>query len=109
LTIIPTLYRQPLGFPFNWRDEQSGQLPQAVMAYLSNRVDATPLKPDHLQLVRAYCQYYINAPCWTTTTRNDPDAAPALTRARQTIRTVTTASGLSRWIAQCLNLGIDPL
>jgi hypothetical protein len=90
-------YRPPFGGPAYWRDERSGVLPAAVLAYLEGRETRA-----QLDLVLRYCAYWIEAPCW----RADPMLP--LETLRQTIRQVATHAGLSAWRRDALALGIDP-
>ena len=67
-SVIPTFYRQPLGLPLRWLDEQSGILPAAVTSYFEHALDEKkPFTETQLNLVIQYCRYYINAPCWIDT------------------------------------------
>lgn len=93
--LVPRVY--PHGGPLYWRDEASGVLPAAVMAYLHARET-----PAQLALVIDYCVYWCEAPCW----RGD---GLELTDLRQRGRMVTTRAGLQAWLWDLLRVGIDPL
>jgi len=94
------------GLPLNWRDEVSGKLPAAVKAYLDNRVDRTPIGPEHLEWLRVYFEHYINAPCWDS---EDGNAAELLADLRRDVKELKTPEAIGEWIWRCLDLGIDPL
>ncbi|MEH2242348.1 hypothetical protein [Nostoc sp.] len=97
---IPNVYRPPLGLPLNWRDETSGELPNAVFKYFS----CEHLFESEISLLAEYCQHYINAPCWDAT-GGFPTKLAAL---RQSATTISTVADISQWIDACLEIAIDP-
>jgi len=101
---IPNFYMPPLGGPLNWGDEQSGELPSAVMAFFHKTQT-----PEQLELVRQYCEYYIHAPCWDMNPHHDEETRQELEQVRKVIRQVKNWRELNAWIHKCLNMGIDPL
>ena len=101
---MPDYYRPPLAAPLRWQDDQTGELPAAVMAYFDRKQT-----PEQLELVRDYCQYYINAPCWDNNPYNDEENRRELREVREAIKRVKTHKELNDWIYQCLDMGIDPL
>lgn len=93
----------PLGpCPLYWRDEQSGKLAAAINAYLDHGID--PKKPaptqEQIDMVVAYCDYWVNAPCWK---------GEGLANLREAIKHVNTVGGLATWLYAALDEGIDPL
>jgi hypothetical protein len=96
-TDMPQVY--PNGGPLYWLYEQSGVLPAAVRAYAEKRET-----PEQFALMRAYCRYWIDAPCW----REEPGET-ALQTLRETIRGVSTRETLDAWYWDAVVLGIDPL
>ena len=96
------------GLPLSWRDEVTGTLPAAVMAYLDNRIDGKGLKNSELQTVREYMEHYINAPCWNHMNENQ-DLADELAALRRDVLIIETADHMGIWISRCLDVGIDPL
>lgn len=91
--------------PLRWQDDVTGVLPKAVMAVLETGPDTnTVATPAQIELVRDYCDYYINAPCWRT------DGAQAeFTRLRERVKNITTFQELDVWLHDALEVGIDPL
>jgi hypothetical protein len=65
MSLIPSIYRPPLGLPLYWADEQSGRLRDAVQAYLGYLIDGSPEPtPDQLSLLWDYVCHHIHAPAW---------------------------------------------
>lgn len=50
--------------PLFWRDEETGELPKAVGEYFEAAMEDREMSQEHLELVKAYCVYCIEAPCW---------------------------------------------
>src|SRR5579859_5888880 len=102
---MPRIYRPPWGGPLRWQDDVTGVLPTAVRDYIHHQADRRhPVFPQQVELVRDYCEYYINAPCW----RID-GAEESFAKLRQQIKILKTADEISKWIWECLKHGIDPL
>ncbi len=93
-------YRDPLGLPLRWQDEQSGRLVEVVHAYFERK----PLTASQIALIRTYLRYFIHAPCWNLGGPQETVACLKLA-----IRAITTQTELDDWIQQCLSIGIDPL
>ena len=111
MSVIPAFYRtigNVSGLPLNWRHEVTGVLPTAVMRYLNHRIDGTSIDEIDLELVRAYLQHFIEAPCWNHMDDN-PEMAPDLAKLRRDIVGLKTPDAIAEWIHRCLDLGIDPL
>src|SRR5579859_6869197 len=114
-------YRSPLGLPLRWQDDQSGKLPSAVMAFIDSllptevlaltdgRTEPVQCSDEQLEYVRAYCQYYVEAPCYTDLAQQDEESRAELQEVREQIKTVKTAQELHKWICRCLMIPIDPL
>jgi len=95
------------GTPFNWQDEASGQLMQAVMAYL--RQEPTP---EQLQLVIKYLQYYIHAPVWldgAVIGPIDPEIVAEIVALRELSLKMTNLAEVNQYIYRALRVAIDPL
>ena len=103
---MPRFYRAPLGLPFYWRDEESGQLRKAVESYLDNRLHGTTITDEQIGLVRDYIVHYIDAPCWNT---EDPELQSDLKNLRTSARELDSATEIGEWIFKALDLGLDPL
>jgi|SRR6185312_4012555 len=108
-TWISLPYVPPLGTPLYWGDEVSGELARAIRALYDAMIDHTPLLPTQLEIVRHYCAYVINAPCWDEKPHHDEDTRARLRKLRDTIKLVTKPEELDAWIDACLEEGIDPL
>ena len=97
------MYRPPLGFPQHWRDEPTGELQTAVLAYIGYRGVETP-EPNNrqIELLRDYLVHYIGAPAWA----GDPEMMAGLRRRAAEIESVEDVSVL---ISDFLEIGLDPL
>jgi hypothetical protein len=111
-SIIPTLYHGPFRLPLHWQDEQSGQLPAAIRAYLyHSREKEQPFTDEQRQLVIQWCRYYINAPCWVANAMGS-ESEYIIAKMREVIAKAAllqTADDITVWIQDCLGIGIDPL
>ena len=94
---MPRFYRPPLGLPLNWKDEVTGELPSAVLAFYHQNPTSA-----QLTLVIEFLAYFIHAPCWQ-------DETGALEMLRAQIKDVQTLAQVTAWIADCLEIGLDPL
>ncbi len=101
---MPTFYRNPLGLPLRWQDEQSGQLPGAVLAYFSQTATAT-----QTALVCDYLRYYILAPCWDRPVQDDEEGCLELAHVREQADSLNCTEDINTFIETCLQMGIDPL
>lgn len=100
---MPNFYRE-WGGPLRWRDDQTGELPTAVLAFFDRKQT-----PDQLELVRDYCEYYINAPCWDDNPYNVEEDFERLRKRRKEITQAKTFMDINGWIHRCIDMGIDPL
>jgi hypothetical protein len=101
---MPQFYRAPLGLPFYWRDEISGELTRAVMAYLNWGVNGQQITEDQVELVADYLSYWVNAPCWDQETFEEEIAA-----LRAGATKLKTPEGINAWIHKALEIAADPL
>jgi hypothetical protein len=97
------------GLPLNWRDEVTGILPAAIKAYLDHCVDGAQLDEAQLEIVRAFMEHYINAPCWNWAVEADEEMALELAGLRLDVAFLKTSEAVGAWISRCLDIGIDPL
>jgi hypothetical protein len=97
LAILNLPYREPLGLPLRWQDEESGALPAAVWHYIRGGAE-----PRHLVLVHAYLGYWCSAPCWTLA-----EGAPSLLEAWAAHP--PDRDGIWQIVLACLDAGCDPL
>src|SRR5712691_302593 len=104
MSSIPNVYREPRGGPLRFQDDVSGVLPAAVIAYFASHAT-----PEQFELVRDYCEYYLNAPCWDNNPHHDDESSAELAGLREEVKTLKTAEALNTWIHKCLDIGIDPL
>lgn len=79
--------------PLYWRNEASGKLPAAVMAYLSSTQTQ-----EQLDLVIAYVRAWVECPVWKN-----------IEPLRESVKGVKTHEELRKWIWEALDYGIDPL
>ena len=93
--------------PLRWQDDVTGALPRAVEAYLNHGAQQ-PVTAHHIEAVRQYCEYYINAPCWKTGKPGD-GFYELFATLRERIKAVRTFEELDIWMQDALDVGIDPL
>jgi hypothetical protein len=98
---IPAVYTPPFGVPLHWRNEQSGQLPAAMLAYFQHAGDSSKPAPseEQLQLVIHFFHYFISAPCWQ---------GAEISELREEAAQMQTVQGVAAWLDKCLDAGIDP-
>ena len=101
---MPEIYKPPLGLPFHWQHEVSGRLATAVTAYLDNRIHKETIAEEDVTILREYLVHYINAPCW-----NNEEFASQLTALRSSAPTLDSATKISEWIWDAMEIGLDPL
>src|SRR5947209_8134403 len=96
--------------PVRWQDDVTGVLPMAIHAFIDEGLGRAVCMPEQVELVRDYCEYYINAPCWDFGTPEEaPDFYKEFTDLRERIKTLRTAKEIAAWIWDALKVGIDPL
>ena|SRR5579885_2147497 len=93
-------YLPPFWTPLYWGNEQSGQLPAAVVAFLVAATGDGECSDDQRRLVIEYLQYYIKAPCWQ---------GPGIEALREQATKLQSMQDVQRWMMNCLEEGIDPL
>lgn len=99
-------YVPPLATPLYWMYEGGDIIKPSVMAFLGVTNGGT-ITPQQVQIVRAYLDYVIHAPCWECQGKSDK-----LTKVREEIKKLksnTEALPLIKWVSSCLAIGIDPL
>jgi hypothetical protein len=109
---IPQFYKGPLGLPFYWQHETSGELESAVKAYLDNRIDGMTIRDEQISLLREYLAHYINAPCWSNSEfacELEDEFVSKLKELRAAAPGLRTPGEIGEWIAKCLDIGLDPL
>lgn len=98
------------GLPVSWRDDVSGQLPDAVSAYLNMNPS-----PRQLELVIKYVQHHIHAPCWLEKSPFaqhggvDPEMAAEIESLRQRSMALKTIDELFAYCIDAMRVGLDPL
>lgn len=99
-------YREPLGVPLYWRDEQSGELVGAMATFIYYAAGWYPTPPtaDQLALVRDYLHYFIHAPCWATT-----GIEAEMAQLRATVAHLDSVAAINDWLYDALALDLDPL
>lgn len=98
------------GAPTFWRDMAGhGELHRAIYNYQHS----VPLNAEQLDRIVDYCDYAVNAPCWT---RPLPDGTPRtvpspeiLRAIRDSVKQVVTLDDFDTWLAAAQVAGLDPL
>lgn len=95
------------GVPVQWREDVSGKMPAAVHAYYNS--SATE---EQLQLVIAYIQHHIHAPCYLETppwNRAGSMFESEIKELRALSLTLKTAEDISKYIVLAMDIALDPL
>ena len=95
------------GTPLNWQDDVSNKLPEAVMAYLNQDPS-----PEQLQLVIAYIQHHIHAPCWLESSpfdEVDEEMADSIRSLREQSLKLASMEDVNAYIHTALDIALDPL
>ena len=109
-------YPSPMKTPLYWRDEQSGNLPEAIEAYFEpytldnlegNRV-IPKLSDRHLQLIRQYLVYYIKAPCWRNNPHADSEEFVYLNKLTEQAQSIQSREDIGAFVRGCMEIGLDP-
>lgn len=95
------------GYPKYWMDEQTTLKP-AMQAFFNAATGEGAVTQEQLDLVAAYAQYVINAPCWDANPYMEDDGKAELAQLRERSRTLASVESIKRWIAECMDIGIDP-
>lgn len=64
--------------------------------------------PYQVGLVRDYCEYYINAPCWELGPEGEAYYTDFMAL-RERVKRLRTTDEIALWIIDTLSVGIDPL
>jgi hypothetical protein len=92
-------YTQPRGLPAYWMDDQSGELPRAMAAYLDK---PGSMSPEQFELVKAWVIYAVKAPAWKWRANQREESLTSLEKAE-------TARDLMVALEALEDLGIDPI
>jgi len=88
--------------PVYWRNEASGVLPAAVREYADAVITDREMAPGQFALVKSYCIYWIDAPCWCWGDGGE------FKKAAEPLRAATTRKALTEAL-RCLKVfGVDP-
>lgn len=87
--------------PGYWKNETSGVLRPAVMAYLHFYLDGVDtMTPEDIAAIRAYLRQWIAAPGFN---------GAGVDQLRTDIEGLTSRAAITRWLDTAADLGIDPL
>lgn len=95
------------GTPLNWRDDVTGRMESAVMAYLKQTPDE-----EQLKLVIAYIKHHIHAPCWLEKSpfgEVDEEMAEEIRALRKRSLQLKTLEDVNEYISAALHSALDPL
>lgn len=95
------------GTPLNWRDDITGRMESAVMAYLKQMPDE-----EQLKLVIAYIKHHIHAPCWLEQSpfdEVDEEMEAEIHALRERSLQLKTVEDVNEYINAALAVGLDPL
>lgn len=115
MSFVPRIYvpgpRPGMDLPLYWRNEQTGELPAAVEAYLeiSAGIRQELLSTRQLEILLDYIRYHIKAPCWATNCKSSPDLEADLKRAILMADLARTIEDIHAFIEHTMTMGIDPL
>jgi hypothetical protein len=95
--------------PKYWMYETGGKLVPAMERYLKGE----PAEPDDVNLIRAYLRQWIDSPVWDDGVDlgipADPIEGVTLDDLRRKVREIRTRLDIDVWLADALDLAIDPL
>lgn len=98
------------GMPLYWRDDQTGQMTGAVMAYYNACLGTKPgPTPEQLELVCDFCRYFINAPVWLSNPELDDETRAEIEELKVRALSLASVESVRRWISECMEVGLDPL
>jgi hypothetical protein len=101
---VSDLYRAPFQLPLYWRNEQTGVLCAAVKNYLLHKSrGAQPPTAAEIRLIGEYLRHYIFAPCW------EDVCAEEIVELRRRAEVLSSIEEIDRFIADCVEIGLDPL
>ncbi|NJR37770.1 MAG: hypothetical protein HC781_01690 [Leptolyngbyaceae cyanobacterium CSU_1_4] len=105
---IPVNYL-PNGLPFQWQNETSERLSEAIQYYFEHALDSakTQPTPEQVALIRGFLWHYINEPCWYK--MMDKRFQDGLEKLKKQIRRLHEVQDISRCLESFLELGLDPL
>ena len=112
-------YPSQLQTPLYWRDETSGKLESAVIAFfepyaslthasLTQKKLAPDLSAEQIKLLRDYLVYYIKAPCWKNNPHADSEEFAAIDRLTEQAQNISCRKDIEQFAQDCLQLGLDP-
>lgn len=109
LRYIPRIYGA-MGQPLSWHNERSGVGRTAVLSYLDNRIDGSPIVVEHLHFVIQYIQHYIHAPIWLEAyPMGEQFFAAEVVALREKADAMKTPDDIAAWIKLAMQIGLDPL
>lgn len=91
--------------PLFWRDE-TGLLPAAVHLYLNERGKMTL---GAIALIRAYFRQWIGSGVWDANPHADDESRRQVRRLREDVDRIVTVDGITRWLRDAEDAGVDPL
>jgi hypothetical protein len=94
------------GMPLYWRDDVTGRLPAAVMAYLNHKPT-----PEQLGLVIKYIQHHIHAPCFLEKSPFEviDELAEEIRALRALSLELKTIQDVNQYIHRALAWALDPI
>jgi hypothetical protein len=95
------------GAPVHWQDDVTGKMRVSVLAYLEQKID-----PEQLELVIAYIQYHIHAPCWLEAFpggKPNDEMRDQIIALREDSKKLKTIEDVNAYINKSLGIGLDPL
>lgn len=111
MSLIPTIYKRPGGWPLYWRAETSGVLALVVHIYLEHVLDPEKHRAPNqqeIELLRDYFVHHINAPCWLEI-QDDEEMIAAIGALQEQAAKIAAVQDLRSYITAAMELGLDPL
>lgn len=95
-----------------WRDEMSGKMLEAVVAFWSPYSD-TPnkipeLSDQHVSFLRQYLIHWAEAPCWANNPNATNEHKILLNTAIAACKSIESRADINNAIDALMELGIDP-
>lgn len=100
------------GIPMYWRDEASGKMLEAIIAFWSPYADSPrnipPISDEHISLLRWYLIHWAKAPCWRMNPHISTEQLMQLDNAIALAENINSGKDICKTLDALMVLAIDP-